>query len=101
MAIGIGRRQFMSALGGAAAAWPLATRAQQGTLPVIGLFNNGSADANARNVAAFRKGLSETGAIEGQSATVEYHWLEGHYDGLPALMADLVHTRVGGVCVAG
>jgi putative tryptophan/tyrosine transport system substrate-binding protein len=87
------RRAFITLLGGAAA-WPLVARAQQPALPVVGLFNNGSADANARNVAAFRKGLSETGAIEGQSVTVEYHWLEGHYDRLPALMADLVQRRV-------
>src|SRR5215813_11864735 len=76
------------------AAWPLAARAQQPTMPVIGFIRDGSADGNARFVAAFRKGLSENGYIDGQNVTVEYHWLEGQYDRLPALVADLVRRRV-------
>jgi len=87
------RRQFIAGLG-SAAAWPLAARAQQATLPVVGFVNPGSADAGADNIAAFRKGLGETGYVDGQNATVEYHWLEGQYDRLPALMADLVRRRV-------
>jgi putative tryptophan/tyrosine transport system substrate-binding protein len=87
------RREFIAGLGGAAA-WPLATRAQRPVLPVVACVNGGSADASADHVAAFRKGLSETGYVEGRNVTVEYHWLEGQYDRLPALMADLVRRRV-------
>jgi ABC-type uncharacterized transport system substrate-binding protein len=93
MASYIGRRKFLATLGGAAAAWPLAARAQQPT-PIVGLINSRSAQDAVRNVAAFRKGLDETGYVEGQNVTVEYHWLEGQFDRLPALMADLVRRRV-------
>ena len=88
----IARRKFLFALGSGAAAWPFARRgrAQQSALPVVGLINGGSADTFAREAAAFRKGLNEIGYVEGQNVTVEYHWLEGHYDRVPALVADLV-----------
>jgi putative ABC transport system substrate-binding protein len=87
------RREFITVLSGAAA-WSLAARAQQPAMPVVGFINGGTADAYAPFVAAFRKGLNETGFVDGQNVRVEYHWLEGKYDQLPALMADLVRRRV-------
>jgi len=100
----VGRRTFLSTLGGAAASSllrPLAAGAQQPALPVVGVLNPGASEADARNVTAFRKGLSETGYVEDQNVTVEYHWLEGHYDRLPALLTDLVRKPVTIIAAPG
>jgi putative ABC transport system substrate-binding protein len=95
------RREFITLVGGAAV-WPLAARAQQPAMPVIGFFRTGSADANARFMASFRKGLNESGFVEGQNVIVEYHWLSGHNnDQLPALMADLVRRRAAAIVTPG
>src|SRR2546430_8166497 len=94
MAIHIGRLYCITLLGGAAATWPLAARAQQSAMPIVGFVEGRSAEAPVRQAALFRKGLSETGFVEGQNVIVGYHWLDGQYDRLPALMADLVRRRV-------
>jgi hypothetical protein len=94
------RREFIAGLGGAAA-WPLAARGQQPGLPVVGFVEPGLADASLDDGAAFRKGLRETGYVEGQNATIEYRWAEGQYDRLPALMDDLVHRRVAVIATIG
>jgi putative ABC transport system substrate-binding protein len=88
------RRAFISLLGGAAIVWPLAARAQQAAMPIVGLVNGRSAQDGVRNVAAFRSGLNETGYVESQNVMVEYHWLEGQYSRLPSLMDDLVRRPV-------
>jgi putative ABC transport system substrate-binding protein len=95
------RREFITLIGGAAAAWPLPARAQQPAVPVVGFFSGRSPDDSARYGAAFRKGLSTSGAIEGQGLTVEYHWLDGQYDQQPALLADLVRRRVPVIAAVG
>jgi ABC-type uncharacterized transport system substrate-binding protein len=95
------RRDFVTLLGGAAAAWPLAAQAQQPAMPVVGFVTGLSVDVSARYAAAFRKGLNKTGYVEGQNMTVEYYWLEGHYDRVQALMADLVRRQVAMVATPG
>jgi len=94
------RREFIAGLGGAVA-WPLVARAQQPGIPVIGFVSGGSAAASTGYVAAFRKGLSESSYVDGQNVTVEYHWLDGQYDRLPAIMADLVRRRVAVIATWG
>ena len=99
--VGMRRREFITLLGGAAAALPLAARAQQAGMPVVGFVSGRSPESFARFGAAFRKALNETGYLEGQNVMVEYHWLDGQYDRLPALMAELVRRRVAVIATPG
>jgi putative tryptophan/tyrosine transport system substrate-binding protein len=95
------RRREIIVLLGATAAWPLTARAQQPALPLVAFINSGTADAQTTRLAAFRKGMSEAGYVESQNVTVEYHWMNGHYEGLPALLDDLVRRRVAVIATPG
>ena len=95
------RRDFIAFVCGTTFAWPLAARAQQPAMPVIVFLHPGTSEIGARDVAAFRKGLHETSYIEGQNVTVEYHWLEGQFGRLPAIMADLIRRPVAVIAIPG
>ena len=95
------RRKFISLIGSTAVAWPLAARAQQPPLPVVALVNLRSAEASVRLANAFRKGLNEAGWVEGQNVTVEYNWLDGQFDRVSSVIADIVRRRVAVIATPG
>src|SRR5262249_58527907 len=95
------RRAFISLLGGAAVAWPLAARAQQRAMPVVGYLNSGSPDSDTSRLTGLRQGLNETGYVEGQNLVVEYRWAGNQFDRLPALAVDLVQIRVAVIVSPG
>jgi len=101
MAIGIGRREFIAALGGTAVTWPLAAHAQLPAVPLVGFMNTQSPETAPHFVPAFRQGLKEQGFVEGQNVAVEYRWAYAHYDRLPEFAADLVRRQVAVLAATG
>src|SRR5262249_56625701 len=95
------RREFITLLGGAAAAWPLAVRGQQPTIPIVGYVHSDSPQTVAGLFAAFREGLSETGYVQRQNVTIEYRWAENDLSRIPELVADLVRRRVAVIATPG
>src|SRR5262249_15926668 len=101
MTVTIGRRELLIALGGTVAAWPLAARAQQPAMPVVGLLNSTSPSAWKPYVDAFRQGLNEVGYVEGRTVAIKYRWAEGRYKNLPLLAAELVRRKEALIVATG
>jgi putative ABC transport system substrate-binding protein len=95
------RREFIAALGGAAATWPCVARGQPPTVPVVGILAGGSPESDASRLTPFWRGLNETGYVEGRNVAIEYRGLQGHYDLLPAVIADFVRRPVAVIVVLG